>query len=371
MTMIGDRKIRIAIVCGTMNIGGGETMSAKLAGYIDKNKYEVKYIVISHYIDNQIAERLHSDGTDFVCLDLPNSFSFKTYKVFSKAMKEFDPDVVHDHLFSAYSWVWAFLHNKPIIATMHGDPHRRKDNRVEMIMKAKALQGNLRIIGCSKKTMEQTIDCYGIKNKYMGYIYNPISIDKFNPHEPIDNPADFVAMGRLHEVKNYPLMLRAFKKVVECCPNAKLSIAGSGPLESELKALTEELGLQNQVTFLGNVQDVPTLLSKKSILLLSSLSEACPMVILEAMAAGLPIIATDVGGVSELVSDNGIIVKSGDVDGFADAMLKLVNDPVLLKKMSQKSLLYATKYDKSVVTLQYECEYEKLAKKGEPNELSY
>ncbi len=355
------RKLRLAIVCGTMNIGGGETMSAKLAGYIDREQFEVKYFVISNYIDNQIAERLHNDGTDFVCLGLPTSFSFKNYKVFKKAMKEFKPDVIHDHLFSAYSWVWALLHNKPMITTIHGDPGNG-DRRVKAIMKAKSVQGHLRVIACSKKTMQQTKDCYRLRDKFMGVIYNPISVDDFKPHEPIENTADFLAMGRLNKLKNYPLMLRAFKRVSEKLPTARLSIAGSGPLEAELKMLTEELNLSEKVTFLGNVTDIPTLLSQKSVLLLSSVSEACPMVILEAMASGVPTVATDVGGVPELITDNGIVVPSENEEAFAEAMIKITENADLLNEMREKSLEYSKNYDKKVITTLYEQEYLNLKK---------
>lgn len=361
--MKSAKKLRLAIVCGTMNVGGGETMSAKLAGYIDHERFDVKYFVISDYIDNQIAARLRDDGTDFVCLGLPTSFSFKNYKVFKKAMKEFKPDVIHDHLFSPYSWVWALLHNKPMITTIHGNPGKG-DRRVKAIMKAKSVQGHLRVIACSKKTMEQTKDCYELKDKFLGTIYNPISVDDFKAHESVENTADFLAMGRLNKLKNYPLMLRAFKRVSEKIPSAHLSIAGSGPLEAELKALTDELQLSEKVTFLGNVTDIPTLLSQKSVLLLSSVSEACPMVILEAMASGVPTVATDVGGVPELISDNGIVVPSEDEEAFAEAMIKITENTDLLDEMREKCLKYSKNYDKKVITRLYEQEYLSLTKKG-------
>ena len=356
-------KTKIAVVCGSMNIGGGETMAAKLAGYIDKKRFDVKYFVISKYIENQIAKELKDSGTDFECLNLPNHFSWHSYKTFSKAISDFAPQVIHCHLEVSYSWIWSLLHNKPLIMTLHSDPYRRKDKRVTAVIKLKALQGNLRIIGCSKKTMELAASCYGLRSKYLGCIYNPISIDKFKPHKCFDNRFDLVAIGRLCEVKNYSLMLRAFKIISERCPNARLSIAGTGEQEAELKSLTSELELQNSVSFLGNVSDIPTLLSSKSLLLLSSLSEACPMVILEAMAAGLPVVATHVGGVPELVTDNGIVVPSGDFVAFADAVLRIIGDPDLMKRMSENSLNNAAGYDKKVIVKKYEHEYERLAKR--------
>ena len=356
-------KIRVAIVCGSMNIGGGETMAAKLAGYINRDKFVVKYFVIAKYIDNQIATSLINSGTDFECLELPNSFNIYSYKKFQQAMKDYSPDVIHCHLDVSYSWIWAIINNKPLITTIHSNPFIRRDKRVAAVMKIKSIQGKLRVIGCSKKTMELVQNCYHIKSSQMGFIYNPISVNDFTPATLDDKNCDFVAMGRLHKVKNYPLMLKAFKAASDKYSDIRLTIAGSGPLESELKELTEQLGIKEKVVFLGNVKNVPSLLHKMDVLLLSSVSEACPMVILEAMASGLPVIATNVGGVPEIVSDNGIIVPNEDVDEFASAMIKIIEDYSLRKDMGYKGRLYSSKFDKSNITVEYEREYIKLVHK--------
>ncbi len=359
-----SHKVRVAIVCGTMNIGGGETMAAKLAGYIDRSKFDVKYFVISKYIENQIAQSLHDSGTDFQCLALPNSFDFRSYKVFSDALQSFSPDVIHCHLDVSYSWVWALLHNKPLITTMHSDPYRRYDKRVAAMIRMKSMQGKLRIIGCAKIIRDLVAQCYHVKASQMGYIYNPISVSDFVPSKAPSGQIEFVAMGRLHEVKNYPLMLQAFKNVAEQQENVHLSIAGVGPQEEELRGLALELGIAQRLTFLGNVQNVPELLSRMDVLLLSSVSEACPMVILEAMAAGLPVIATSVGGVPELVTDNGIVVPSGDAEAFSAAMKALATDPELRQDMGKRARSYAVKYDKNVIAAQYEKEYMNLVSRG-------
>ena len=357
----GNQKVRVAIVCGSMNVGGGETMAAKLAGYINRDKFDVKYFVIAKYIDNQIAESLKNSHTEFECLELPNSFDFRSYRKFAQAMKMYSPDVIHCHLDASYSWIWAILHHKPLITTMHSDPFRRRDKRVAAVMKIKSIQGKLRVIGCSKKTMELVQQCYHIKDSQAGYIYNPISVDDFTPARFDNAQIQFAAMGRLHEVKNYPLMLQAFKAVSETNRDICLSIAGSGPLENELKNLVDQLHINDKVRFLGNVRDVPSLLNKMDVLLLSSVSEACPMVIIEAMASGLPVVATDVGGVPELVSDNGIVVPSGDIDAFAAAMTKMISSPAIMKDMGYKGRQYSLRYDRKIIAAEYEQEYIKLS----------
>ncbi len=362
-------KTRLAIVSQSMNIGGAEILAAKLAGYLDKEKFEIKLFIIGKYIANQIADIAKENGIIFVCLNLPHSFSFKSFKVFSKALNEFNPDVVHVHLDVSYSWIWSILHNKPLVSTQHSDPFRRKDKRVALLIKIKAFQKNLKIIGCSKKTMTLVKECFKIKNDFLNYIYNPIDINCYKPSlNDKRNIEKFVAVGRLHEVKNYPLMLEAFKIVIDSGKQVKLYIAGTGPLEEHLKAIVSSFALDDFVFFLGNVYDIPSLLTEMDVLLLSSISESCPMVILEAMASALPVVATNVGGVSELVLDNGIVVESGDVKSFSAAIIKLIESPKLVNDMKKKALLYAKKYDKSVITKKYELEYYTISKKGSRNE---
>lgn len=359
-----SERIKVAIVSQSMNVGGGEMMAARLATYINKEKFNLKLFIISNRIENQIAELLDKSGIAFECLGLPTNFNFCSYRKFSKALKEFNPDVVHEHLDVCYSWVWCIIHNKALVATMHSDPFRRRSMRVAAVIKLKALQGNLRIIGCSKATMKLIKQCYKIKDEYMGYIYNPISVEDFVKSDRKDEYFKFVAIGRLADVKNYPLMLNAFKIVVSMHDNVHLSIAGIGPCAESLKDLVVRLGIQEQISFLGNVEDVPELLRKSDALLLSSYSEACPMVIIEAMAAGLPVIATNVGGVPELVTDNGIVVESDNIKAFSDAMIKMIEDKKLYKQMKEKSNEYVIQYDKSVISKKYEAEYCHLAEKG-------
>ena len=358
-------KTKIAIVCGTMDIGGGEMRAAKLAGYIDKSKFDIKYFIIEKYIENQISKLLNDTQVDYICLNLPSSINIKAYKKFSEALRDFAPDVVHEHLVSPYSWVWCILNNKPLVSTLHSDPFRRKDKRVATVIKLKSLQGNLKIIGCSQKTASLVKACYRVKDKYVGHIYNPIEVDKYKPtkYPRGGEISSLVAIGRFSRVKNFPLMLRAFKRVLDSGRSAELFIAGSGPLQEETQNLAKELGLSQNVHFLGNVSDIPELLGRMDALLLSSVSEACPMVILEAMAAGLPVVATDVGGVPELVTDNGIVVKSQDEVGFANAIITLLDEPNRAVEMHDKALNYAVQYDKSVIARQYEEEYSKLTKK--------
>lgn len=140
-------------------------------------------------------------------------------------------------------------------------------------------------------------------------------------------------VARLAELKGVRDLLHAVAGLRNEFPEISLTIAGDGPSRSRFEALTQQLGLDDVVTFTGYVspQTVTNELAAADVLVLPSYAEGVPVTLMEAMALGRPVVATQVGGVSELVEDevNGLIVRPGDVDGLARALGRLLSDPQL------------------------------------------
>ncbi|MGH7509232.1 MAG: glycosyltransferase [Gemmatimonadales bacterium] len=136
----------------------------------------------------------------------------------------------------------------------------------------------------------------------------------------------WLAVGRFEVAKDYPNMLHGFARVSEQHPAAVLLLVGRGSLQAETEALARDLGLGSRVRFLGVRNDVPEILSAADGYVMSSAWEGMPMVLLEAAAAGLPIVATAVGGNQEVVCDgeSGFLVPARDSDALAAAMLRLM-----------------------------------------------
>ena len=357
------RRIKVAIVSQSMNIGGGEIMAAKLAGYIDNKEFDVKLFVIAKEQDNYIKTVINESKIEYVCLDLPTKFDVKSYKTFSGELKKFAPDVVHVNLDHCYSWIWCILNNCPLVATMHSDPYRRKSSRVGMMMKIKAAQGNLKIIGCSQKTAELVKSCYKLPDKYVSYIYNPIDLEKFKYSQHNGKEFNFVNIGRFHPVKNHEMLVEAFAQAFLGEMSVKLHLAGDGELKDAIENKVIELGIDKQVIFHGNVENIPRLLEYMDVLVVPSKSEAFPMVILEGMASGLPVIATEVGGIPEIINDNGILVPNDSMTDLAEAMVKIKNNTELCEYYSKMSLTNIKKYDKKIISDAYENEYRLLGEK--------
>jgi glycosyltransferase involved in cell wall biosynthesis len=143
--------------------------------------------------------------------------------------------------------------------------------------------------------------------------------------------------ARFASVKDHATLLRAFGRVRVVRPDAKLVLAGDGELRGDLEALGDELNLGESVRFLGVRRDVPELLATWDVFCLSSLSEGTSVTLLEAMAAGLPTVVTDVGGNPEIVEHGatGLLAPRGDDAGLADAMLALLADPQRRRRMGE------------------------------------
>ncbi|MGH3372045.1 MAG: glycosyltransferase family 4 protein, partial [Nocardioidaceae bacterium] len=171
---------------------------------------------------------------------------------------------------------------------------------------------------------------------------------------------------RLSRQKDPTTLLTAVRLVVDVRPDVHCVIVGDGPLRSEVEAHVRELGLRSQVTLLGARDDVAALLPGFDAFVLSSRWEGLPRVVIEAMAAGVPVVATDVGGVAEAVDDgtSGLLVPVGDEHALAQAVLRVIGDPVLAADMGRAAETRVGEFDTSVMIDRLDRAYRELLARG-------
>jgi glycosyltransferase involved in cell wall biosynthesis len=165
-------------------------------------------------------------------------------------------------------------------------------------------------------------------------ILNGIDLEQFaRPREPV--PGRVVGLGRLAPQKRPDLAVRAMSEVRARHPHAVLQLAGDGPARREIEQLVADLSLDRAVRLVGRHANVPELLSEATCLVLTSDYESCPYTVMEAMAAGVPVVATSVGGVPELVEDgvSGLLVPPGRPEPIAAAISELLADPELARRL--------------------------------------
>ncbi|MBN2119191.1 MAG: glycosyltransferase family 4 protein [Anaerolineales bacterium] len=144
-----------------------------------------------------------------------------------------------------------------------------------------------------------------------------------------------LSIGRLTHQKGHEHLIQAMPKVIRRFPTAKAWICGDGPLRAQLESQIVELGLSDHVRLLGSRDDVSLLLATADIFVLPSRSEGLSRALMEAMAAGIPVVATNVGGIRDLITDgvHGLLVPSEDSERLAQSILQLLDAPLMMKRM--------------------------------------
>ena len=205
-----------------------------------------------------------------------------------------------------------------------------------------------RIIANSRAAMKAAQDIEGIPTEKLGFVYNGIDCNRFHPEEdkgrfrvalglPESVGCVFGIVSGHRQVKSVDTAINAFALVLEHNPDSLLLLVGSGPERPALEALVRELSLEKSALFLGARDDVENLLPAFDVFLNSSKSESFSNAIIEAMAAGLPVIATRVGGNSEAIEDGvtGILVPAEDSVTMCEAMKALASDSILRMNMGE------------------------------------
>ncbi|MEM2788654.1 MAG: glycosyltransferase [Candidatus Bathyarchaeia archaeon] len=284
-----------------------------------------------------------------------------------KAVKETGAEIMHVHCLCALSALPAsitkLLARKPLIITMHGTflGHYSKAAKppLSWIIPA-AEKAYLRLKLYDKILVEdkytyRTLRNIGIpKEKIQALPYPGIDTRKFKEAQPIkelsglDKPI-ILHHGRLVQKRGIKTLIEAMPKIIEEAPKAKLIIAGEGPEKQRLKRLAEALGVASHVAFLGLVpyEQIPSLIKSSTVVVIPSLIEGHSTSIIEAMASAKPVIATRVGGITEIIKDGetGILVDPENPNQIANAVIKVLKNRNLAKTIAEKAAEKAEEYD--------------------------
>lgn len=220
----------------------------------------------------------------------------------------------------------------------------------------------------SRNLADRVLSYPGVDPAKVHVIPNGIDCGFWSPGEggpstPPTAPPTVVAVGRLEPVKGFDLLLRAFATVRRAVPDARLCIVGDGGLAGELAAQARGLGLDGAVELPGRLdrEGVRDRLRRASAFVLSSHSEGMPLALLEAMACGVPPVATRVGGVPEAVADGaGLLVPPGDAGALAAALVRVLRDPGLAAGLGQAAHRRAQGFSSASSEAAYERLYESL-----------
>jgi sugar transferase (PEP-CTERM/EpsH1 system associated) len=328
-------RIRVIHVSVGLNVGGMEKLLVEFARHADRNRFDLKFVSLT--TRGQAAEQIEQLGWPVTTLDISPGIKPAVYVRLVRLFRQIGAGIVHTHntkplLYAVPAALLAGV--QTIIHTRHGQHYSatRRQNYLFNLMAG----WTDRIVSVSN---DSTTLCLrqGLSEKKLVTIHNGIDPLLFTATVP-QQAGPIVFVGRLSPEKDIPTLLHAVAIAVKQEPSFRLHLVGAGPSLSELQNLTEQLGLTQHVAFLGQTNDVAEILAGASLFVLPSVTEGISLALLEAMARGLPVVATAVGGNTEVVVDGetGLLVPPQSPAELAAAMLKLYRRPELARQMGAK-----------------------------------
>jgi glycosyltransferase involved in cell wall biosynthesis len=247
-----------------------------------------------------------------------------------------------------------------LVISVHGSDVRQNRDGPGRARLVRQLRAADRIVAVSPELAEEVRCLPGIGSPDVRVVPNGIDYEFWSlaARTVSRQHRTIIHVGRLRpELKGQDLLLRALVDISDRMPGTRLVLVGDGPAEDDLRASAAELGLTDLVTFAGSVEPraLRDLLAGADILAMPSRSEGLPMALLEAMAAGLPVVVTDVGNMAEVVADGaGHIIPPDDADALRSALLSVLSDPSLAEDMGTRARQRARDYSAGAVDDAYD-----------------
>jgi len=346
---VPHRPIRVGFVVHVMQVAGAEVLIRETIRRLGPA------IVPSIFCLDKvgaIGDELVAQGVDLVCLNRRPGWDFAVSRRLATEALHRGIEVLHAHQYTPFFYAALakpLIRGYPkLILTEHGrhypdhvSPVRRALNRVVLDRMADAVNA------CCKFSARALCEVDGFTGNRITVIENGIDVDRYGPATDIKalkiqlglDPSRryIVHVARHHPVKDQPMLIRGFAQASAHLPKVDLILVGDGPLRGDLETLAQELGIANRVHFVGIRQNVPDWLRAADVFALTSVSEAASLTLLEAMATGLPVVVTDVGGNPEIVRHEreGLLVPRGDAVACAAAFRQLFDEPDLADELGQ------------------------------------
>jgi teichuronic acid biosynthesis glycosyltransferase TuaC len=283
-----------------------------------------------------------------------NYYTYSLRKAIPSIQKEFPFDLIHCHTIYPDGYAGSKLKQEfkvPVISTIHGSdillyPKRNKGVHARTLM---ALKQNDHVITVSDRLKKEALAMWpelSVSTVYNGFDprrFFPVNKEEARRRLGLpEREKSILFVGNLLPVKGVHYLLQAFKQIVRDGNEARLYLIGDGPLRSELAKQAEELGIAAHVSFLGRkpYEEIPLWINSADVVTLTSLSEGLPSILLETMGCGRPMVATDVGGISEVLKhgETGLLVPPEDVSQIAISLKQILEDEALCKQMGERAL---------------------------------
>jgi glycosyltransferase involved in cell wall biosynthesis len=329
----------------TSGLGGAEMIVKRLASSLDARRFRS---VVCLFSPGWLYDASTNQGIPTSVVRINGAFDLRWARAFAALVKRERVSVIHAHEFTAntYGSLMGQILGVPVVATVHGKNYFAEQAKRRMAYRYVSRVS--RMVAVSTDLKQFIVRRAGVSENRVDVIYNGVDLADPPPKEQLDairkdlnlDGYDHVigAVGSLYPVKGHVHLIEALPEILRVFPRTLLLLVGQGDLEQELKAEVARRDLGAHVRFLGFRTDVPALLSLLDVFVLPSLSEGLSMALLEAMAAGKPVVATKVGGNAELVidGDTGFLIDAESPQSLSAKVVQVLRDKARATSMGER-----------------------------------
>ena len=342
------RRLKVLHIIGGGEFGGAERHILNLAQGVDPAEVEMSILCL---FDRPFAEVAREAGVPSFVLPMRSKLDFHVVGKMKSAIASYGPDIVHTHGVRAnlLGRLAAAQAVRPVVTTVHSllpmdypDPVSRLANSLA----ERVTRGMTCHFITVSNELRQALLRQGIPGDRLTVVHNGVDLARFDPEQatgrslsgyPPDAPLVAI-IARLHAVKGHRLFLHSAKAVLAKKPEVRFLVVGGGPDEKALMKMASDLGIDGAVDFLGFVDDIPSLLARLDVLVVASRWEGFGLTAAEALALAVPVVATDVGGLPEIIRpfETGLLVPFGQSQAMADAVIWILEHPAEAREMATR-----------------------------------
>lgn len=322
--------------------GGAEIMCENLTYALKELGQEVGVVCLYDRC-TPISQRMEQAGIPIRYLDKKPGLDVSMVPKLCRVLKQERPDVIHTHLdVIKYAALAGKLAKVPCrIHTMHSVAQKEAEGPAQKLINTCYFRRGLSTpVALSPQIAASIAEFYGLEEERIPVIYNGIDLTKCRPKEDyaVGQTVRILHVGRFDVPKNHGGLLRVFQKLHQRFPQCRLQLVGDGDLRPEMERLAQELGISRWVEFAGMQSDVHPYLQSADLFVLPSIYEGNPMSIIEAMGTGLPIAATAVGGIPDMLENgkNALLTPCRE-DAILEAWAALVEDEALRERLGRQA----------------------------------
>ncbi len=361
LRMDEPRRLRVAHLSQSLEIGGQERLMVEFARHRDRERFDLHVISLSDR--GKLAETFEAEGATVHTLQTPTGLKLSLLWRIRDLLRQLRIDIVHTHddrpaIYGLPAAWWAGV-RKRVHTHHHGEIAYISPRQNRMVAWAGRLADPF---VCVSSNSAEFMALQGVPRDRVRTLRNGIDIRRF-PYSGPDPRGAALTVARLSPEKDLANLLHAVAHLRPSIPGFLLRIAGDGPLRGDLQRLRDELQLRECVEFLGERRDIPELLAHAKLFILPSKTEGISLTILEAMARGLPVVTTRVGGNPEVVleGETGLLVPSQDPRSLAEAIARIWADDAMGRRMGEQARLRVEKeFEIRAMVAQYEAIYQEL-----------